>query len=76
VTSYDPWVDPDRVERELALRPVSEPLPGHYDAVVVCVAHRQFADMGIEAIRRWCKPIHVLFDAKGLFPRDAVDGRI
>ena len=47
-----------------------------YDAVIVCVAHRQFAAMGIDAIRALGKPTHVLFDVKGLFPRDMVDGRI
>ena len=54
----------------------TEITPAVCDAVIVCVAHRQFAAMGIDAIRALGKPTHVLFDVKGLFPRDMVDGRI
>ena len=46
VDVYDPWVDADEVENELGLRPITSRCPGHYEAVVVAVAHRQFREMG------------------------------
>ena len=76
VEVYDPWVDPATAAAELQLQLLPQLSPAAYDAVIVCVAHRQFAAMGIDAIRALGKPSHVLFDVKGLFPRDMVDGRI
>ena len=76
VSVHDPWVDPATAASELQLQLLPAPVPGAYDAIIVCVAHRQFAAMGIDAIKALGKPVHVLFDVKGLFPRDMVDGRI
>ena len=76
VSVYDPWVDPATAAAELQLQILPTLSPAVFDAVIVCVAHRQFAAMGIDAIRALGKPTHVLFDVKGLFPRDMVDGRI
>ena len=52
--------------------------PGHgtYDAIILAVAHREFADWGAERIRAFGKPGAILYDVKQLLPRDAVDGRL
>jgi UDP-N-acetyl-D-galactosamine dehydrogenase len=50
--------------------------PDTYDAVILAVAHRQFRDMGTAQIRALGKSAHVLFDVKGLLPRDEVDDRL
>jgi UDP-N-acetyl-D-galactosamine dehydrogenase len=73
---HDPWVDPDEAEEEYGIRPLPDPLPGTYDAVVLAVAHREFRDWGVERIRAFGKPGAVLFDVKHLFPPEAVDGRL
>lgn len=73
---YDPWVDPDETEHEYGLRPIDEPQPGAYDAIVLAVGHRQFTDIGAAGIRRWGRPLHLLFDVKSVLPRDAVDARL
>jgi UDP-glucuronate 4-epimerase len=52
------------------------PEPGSYDAVVLAVGHRQFAELGAEAIRALGKPEAVFFDVKGVFDKDASSGRI
>jgi UDP-N-acetyl-D-galactosamine dehydrogenase len=52
------------------------PAEGAYDAVILAVAHREFAALGAEGIRRFGKPGAVLFDVKALLPRDQVDGRL
>jgi len=76
VDIYDPWVDPREALHEYGVEPIQEPKPGHYDAVILAVAHRQFREMGVERIRALGKPDSVLFDVKYLFPANAVDGRL
>ncbi len=76
VDVYDPWVDPEEAREELGLELTTELRPRHYDAVILAVAHDQFREMGVEAIRRLCKSHSVLFDVKYLFGRDEVDGRL
>ncbi|HET6587799.1 MAG TPA: Vi polysaccharide biosynthesis UDP-N-acetylglucosamine C-6 dehydrogenase TviB [Oleiagrimonas sp.] len=76
VDVHDPWVDADEAERAYAIRPVDQPEPGTYDAVVVTVGHRQFVDMGGERIRALGKPTAVLYDVKGILPSDIVDARL
>ncbi|WP_374323926.1 Vi polysaccharide biosynthesis UDP-N-acetylglucosamine C-6 dehydrogenase TviB [Azonexus sp.] len=75
VDVHDPWVDADEAQAEYGITPVEQPA-GPYDAVVVAVAHRQFAAQGVAAIRALCRPQAVIYDVKHLFPREAVDGRL
>lgn len=75
VDVYDPWVDAVEAKAEYGITLVEQPA-GPYDAVVVAVAHRQFAALGIAAIRALCRPQAVIYDVKHLFPREAVDGRL
>ena len=49
---------------------------GAYDAVVLAVAHRQYAEMGAEKIHALGRDPHVLYDVKQLLPADKVDGRL
>jgi UDP-N-acetyl-D-galactosamine dehydrogenase len=76
VDVYDPWVDPREAVHEYGVEPIAEPKSGHYDAIILAVAHQQFREMGIERIRALGKPDSVLFDVKYLLPADAVDGRL
>ncbi|MFZ1639968.1 MAG: Vi polysaccharide biosynthesis UDP-N-acetylglucosamine C-6 dehydrogenase TviB [Candidatus Contendobacter sp.] len=76
VDVYDPWVDAKEALHEYDIEPVPELKPGHYDAIILAVAHRQFREMGVERIRALGKPDSVLFDVKYLLPATAVDGRL
>jgi UDP-N-acetyl-D-glucosamine/UDP-N-acetyl-D-galactosamine dehydrogenase len=76
VDVYDPWIDADECEAEYGIRTIAAPAPASYDAIVACVAHRQFRELGINAIRVWGKPRHVVYDVKGMFERSAVDARL
>lgn len=76
VDVYDPWVDADEANEEYGFRPINEPLDNNYDAIVLAVSHRQFIDMGVDAIRKFGKSRHVLFDVKYIFPADQTDGRL
>jgi UDP-N-acetyl-D-galactosamine dehydrogenase len=76
VDVYDPWVDPQEALHEYGIVPVTQPKSGHYDAIIVTVAHRQFQEMGAACIRALGKPVTVLFDVKYVLPAAAVDGRL
>ena len=76
VSIHDPWVSPTEMEREYGLTPLAEPEAGRYQAVIVAVAHRQFAEHGVDWLRGLGVPGGVLYDVKGIFPREAVDGRL
>ncbi|MDR2219342.1 MAG: Vi polysaccharide biosynthesis UDP-N-acetylglucosamine C-6 dehydrogenase TviB [Methylobacillus sp.] len=77
VDVYDPWVSVEEAQHEYGITPmVTPPDKGIYDAIIVAVAHSQFAKLGAEGIRALGKPGAVLYDVKYVLPRDAVDGRL
>ena len=76
VDVYDPWVDPKEAQKEYQISMKSELAEDRYDAVIVAVSHKEFAELGIDAIRRLGKQDHILYDIKSLFPKEQVDGRL
>lgn len=78
VDVWDPWIAPADARHEYGLELVEAPADGAgaYDAVVLAVAHRQFAELGAERIRALGKPGAVLFDVKGLLPAEVADLRL
>ena len=76
VDVYDPWVSREEAKHEYGILPVDAPQPGHYDAILLAVAHNEFTQMGVEAIRAFGKSNHVLFDIKYILEADQVDGRL
>lgn len=75
VTVYDPWADPAEVEREYGIvsrKNVAE-LAADYDAVILAVSHRQFAGLDVAAFG---KENAVIFDIKGILPKENVTGRL
>ena len=73
---YDPWVDREKAEKEYPVNLIDSPEEGDYDAIILAVAHKEIADMGVEKIRKLGKSEHVLFDIKYLFSAEDVDGRL
>ena len=66
----DPWVDPEEAQREVGLRVTAEVPRGEaYAAVVAAVAHYQFRTMAPEQWRELLMADGVIFDLKGLVPR-------
>ncbi len=76
VDVYDPWVDPEEAQREYGVSVIQQPEAHTYDGIILAVAHRQFAELGVEAIRAFGKGEHVLYDLKYVFDRDASDLRL
>jgi len=76
VDVHDPWVDPAEARHEYGLTLTENPDLGHYDVVVLAVAHDQFVALGVDGIRAFGKPSAVLYDIKSALPRDGVDARL
>jgi UDP-N-acetyl-D-glucosamine/UDP-N-acetyl-D-galactosamine dehydrogenase len=76
VDVYDPWVEHAEAESEYGISLVEAPRSGHYDAVVLAVAHDQFRALGAAGIRAFGKPEAILFDVKHVLTRSEVDGRL
>ena len=77
VDVHDPCVSAAEAHREHGLELLDVvPATGSYEAVVVAVAHRVFRELGAASIRACVRPGGVVFDVKGILPRDSVDGRL
>ncbi len=77
VDVYDPWADPDEVLEEYGIRLITEtPAPGGYEGLVLAVSHHQFCAMSADEVHALGKEQHVLYDIKGVLPKDQVDGRL
>ncbi len=74
VDVYDPWVSSEEAMKEYSIPLIRTLEKITYSAVVVAVAHRQFTEISIADIRSLCKENAVIYDVKGLYPRDQVDG--
>jgi UDP-N-acetyl-D-galactosamine dehydrogenase len=76
VDVHDPWVDAMDAKTEYGIDLVASPEAGAYDAVLIAVGHRQFADLGADGIRRFGKPSSLVYDIKYVLPRGAADDRL
>lgn len=76
VDVYDPWIDSEETQHEYGITPVNQPIAGQYDAVILAVAHNEFKEMGIEAIRSLGKASHVLYDLKYVLAQSESDIRL
>jgi len=76
VDIYDPWVDKQEAEQEYNIMPIEAPKKGHYDAVLLTVAHDEFKKLSLEQIKAYGKENYVLYDVKYLLKMNEVDGRL
>ena len=76
VDVYDPRVSAEQAVHEFGLELTTSLTDNKYDAVIVAVAHEQFAEMGVDTIRSLMRDQGILYDIKYLFPADQVDGRL
>lgn len=77
VEVYDPWVDSTQSKQEYGIELIDSPTPGYYDAIIVTVAHKQFAAMNQERLQSLRKENRsIIFDVKSIFPQSWVDGSL
>jgi len=73
VDVYDPWADAAEVREEYGIQLADAPSQG-YHAVVLAVAHEQFA--GLRRDQLGLTTQGVVFDTKALWPRKMITGRL
>jgi UDP-N-acetyl-D-galactosamine dehydrogenase len=69
---YDPWANAAEVKHEYGVDMVEKP-EGKYDAIVLAVAHKEFLEMDLVSMK---KEGGILYDVKGILPKEMVDGRL
>jgi len=72
VTVFDPWAAPEEVRHECGLESTTVLPSRRFDAVVLGVAHREFLELDMEALK---KENGVVYDVKGVL-KGIVDGRL
>lgn len=74
ITIYDPWASRKAVMQEYGIE-ITDTIEAtaRYDAVILGVAHREFLSLDIKAI---LNDNAVVYDVKGILPRDIIDGRL
>ena len=77
VDVHDPWADTHEAQKSygLTLLPHIQ-TDGSYAAVVLAVAHDQFKSGGAYDAQALTMPNGVVYDIKGVLPKEEVDGRL
>lgn len=76
ITIFDPWANPATVQHEYKIgieSSMAKVENSKYDAVILAVAHKEFLNMSIRALTN---DNGVVYDVKGILPRDIIDGRL
>ena len=76
ISVYDQLADADEVRNAFGIELLDAPInkfQNYFDAVVICVAHSEFATLDVRSLLRSCG---VVYDVKGRMPRHLVDKRL
>ncbi|NCD70548.1 nucleotide sugar dehydrogenase [Mucilaginibacter agri] len=74
VILHDPWAEPAEVLHEYGWESIKGlQLIDNCDAVILAVSHDQFIDLDIKSL---CKSNHVIYDVKGILPKNLIDARL
>jgi UDP-N-acetyl-D-galactosamine dehydrogenase len=71
---FDPWANLAEVQHEYNIDVINELRPGaKYDAIVLAVAHDEFKKLELSTLSA---STSVLYDVKGVLPKELVDNRL
>lgn len=73
ITVYDPWANAADVKREYGVEVVNTLTERDFDAVILAVAHKEFLNLDVRAL---AQPNGVVYDVKGILPKDVIDARL
>jgi UDP-N-acetyl-D-galactosamine dehydrogenase len=73
ITIFDSWANAAAAKREYGIDIASKIDSQQFDAAVLAVAHDEFKTLDIE---KFLKKNHIIFDVKGVLPKEMVDGRL
>ena len=74
----DPWANAENVNREYSINLYQgsiDSLKGKFDTVILSVAHKQFMEYNVREFLS-DKNRGVIYDVKGILPRDIIDARL
>jgi len=78
IVVYDPWANKNNVQMEYGITITNDSIgvqQGKFDAIILCVAHKQFIDMDIRGLLQ--NPAQgVVYDVKGILDRGVIDDRL
>lgn len=78
ITVYDPWANPAAIKQEYGIDIMAtdlESLYGKFDAVILGVAHKEFSNINVRELLSNSNE-GVIYDVKGILPREVVDARL
>ena len=73
ITIVDPWANPVEVNYEYGIKIKNEVPAKKFDSIILAVGHDEFIDIDI---KRLLKKSGVVYDVKGVLPRDIIDARL
>lgn len=73
ITVYDHWANREQVFKEYGVTVTNEAPKEQYDAVILAVAHNELLEMDMQSLV--CDG-GVIYDVKGVLPREIIDGRL
>lgn len=76
VKIFDPLVSKTKIKKEYNITLLNKLEKNNFDAIIIAVAHSQFKNMGIKAIRGLCKKNSLIYDLKYIFKSDQTDLRL
>ncbi|MER9120480.1 nucleotide sugar dehydrogenase [Mesorhizobium sp. M0954] len=76
VEVWDPWVSQDECALEFGVPCMAQKPSGLYDGIVVAVAHNEFRKLSVADLCSLTKENAVIYDVKGIYPREHTDGRL
>lgn len=76
VDVYDPWVTHESALDAYGIQLVESPKSGHYDAILLAVAHNEFIHLNQDDFQRMTKNTSIVYDLKCVLPKETVDLRL
>lgn len=73
VTIHDPWADTAIAKHEYAVEVLNTLPEEKFDAILLAVAHKEFKTLNLDEI---CNGDCVVYDVKGFFGAEGVDGNL
>lgn len=72
VDLYDPWVNSKEVKQEFGIDIVNDLPVGPFAAVILTVAHKEFLSLDVRSLA----PNGIVYDVKGILPKEIIDSRL
>ncbi len=74
VDVYDPWASPEEVQHEYDITVIKQPDDStSYSAVILAVAHQEFLKINLQ---KYKEQGAILYDVKGILPREMIHARL